>query len=71
MIEPMSIESLSTRTEDELDAKIVEAIGLLYEGFYGLQCKQLNQRAYDNMGVIINMLREDQQLLLKKPGVVE
>ena len=48
---------------------IEQSLGEMYRGFFQLRELKEHQEEYDAMGVIINMLMQDRQVLREKHGV--
>ena len=48
---------------------IEQSVGEMYRGFFRLRNLKEYQEEYDTMGVIINMLQADRQVLREKHGV--
>jgi uncharacterized lipoprotein YehR (DUF1307 family) len=48
---------------------IEQSVGEMYRGFFQLRELKEYQEEYDAMGVIINMLQADRQVLREKHGV--
>ncbi len=51
--------------EDEINSMIENAVGELYKGFYRLRKSEQFQREYDEINVLISMLMQDRDDLLK------
>lgn len=48
---------------------IEQSLGEMYRGFFRLRNLKAYQEEYDTMGVIIDMLMQDRQVLREKHGV--
>jgi hypothetical protein len=48
---------------------IEQSVGEMFRGFFQLRKLKEYQEEYDTMGVIINMLMQDRQVLREKHGV--
>lgn len=51
------------------EEKIEEIVGQLFTYLYALRVEGAHQTAYDDMGIIMNMLMEDRHQILRANGV--